>query len=143
MNEILLDKVKEDIWKWFYCIPKCSLEQVILVDYYFKNLIVVESHEEATSIYKSHKKAKKDVDSMSVEELIAWEQEEAQSPSYLSSPHVTQRTSIHGKGKVLLDYFEVVGSDLCSKDGLISTTGDGDPTVSKNSYCGSSSSNLH
>ncbi|GKC90444.1 hypothetical protein Tco_1151093 [Tanacetum coccineum] len=32
--------------------------------------------------------AKKDVSTMSLEELIAWEQEETQSPSYLRSPHV-------------------------------------------------------
>nr|GEV81878.1 hypothetical protein [Tanacetum cinerariifolium] len=48
---------------------------------------------------------------MSLEELIAWEQEEAQSPSYLRLPHVWQRTSnINGKGKVLLDDFEAVGN---------------------------------
>ncbi|GKB16378.1 hypothetical protein Tco_0850301 [Tanacetum coccineum] len=62
-----------------------------------------------------------------------------------------ERLVIHGKGKVILDDFEAMGNDLCSKDGLISTTSDGDPavggssllSVSKNSYCGSSSSNLH
>nr|GEX98641.1 ribonuclease H-like domain-containing protein [Tanacetum cinerariifolium] len=80
-------------------------------------------------------KRKKDVDSMSLEELIAWEQEEAQSPSYLRLPHVRQRTLvIHGKGKVLLDDFKAVGNDLCSKDGLILTTGDGEPVVRGSSF---------
>ncbi|GJX92735.1 hypothetical protein Tco_0347321 [Tanacetum coccineum] len=182
MNDLLLDKTKDDIWKWFYCKPKRSLEkgltlvennkdmekmfklanlqgtldvcvchipQVILVDYYFKNLYVVfESDEEFTSIYRSHEKARKDVSTMSLEELIAWEQEESHSPSYLRSPHVWQRTSdINGKGKVLLDDFEAManGKDKVSfdalkdvgkckdklllddsKDGLISTKGDGE-----------------
>nr|GEY02145.1 hypothetical protein [Tanacetum cinerariifolium]GEY12936.1 hypothetical protein [Tanacetum cinerariifolium] len=27
MNDHLLDKTKDDIWKWFYCKPKCSLEK--------------------------------------------------------------------------------------------------------------------
>ncbi|GKA10826.1 transposase, MuDR, MULE transposase domain protein [Tanacetum coccineum] len=145
MNDLLLNKTKDDIWKLFYCKPKCSLEkgltlvkndrdmekmfelanlqgtldvyvchipQVILVDYYFKNLCVVfESDEEVTSIYRSHEKARKDANTMSLEELIAWEQEEAHSPSYLRSPHVWQRTpDINGKGKVLLDDFKDVGS---------------------------------
>ncbi|GKE22611.1 transposase, MuDR, MULE transposase domain protein, partial [Tanacetum coccineum] len=85
---------------------------VILVDYYLKNLCVVfESDEEVTSIYRTYEKAKKDANTMSLEELIAWEQEEAHSPSYQRSPHVWQRTSdINGKGKVLLDDFEALGN---------------------------------
>ncbi|GJR17099.1 transposase, MuDR, MULE transposase domain protein [Tanacetum coccineum] len=27
MNDLLLDKTKDDIWKWFYCKHKCSLEE--------------------------------------------------------------------------------------------------------------------
>nr|GEZ39153.1 transposase, MuDR, MULE transposase domain protein [Tanacetum cinerariifolium] len=90
----------------------CHIPYVILVDYYFKNLYVVfESDEEVTSIYRSHEKARKDANTMSLEELIAWEQEEAHSSSYLRSPHVWQRTSdINGKGKVLLDDFEAMGN---------------------------------
>ncbi|GJR77223.1 hypothetical protein Tco_0089588 [Tanacetum coccineum] len=194
-SDLLLDKTKDDIWKWFNCKPKCCLEkgltlvendmdmekifqlanlhrtldvyighipQVTLVDYYLKNLCVVESDEEVTSIYRSHEKAKKDVDTMSLEELIAWEQEEAKSPSYLRLPHVWQRTSdINSKGKVLLDDFEAVGNGKGrvilddfeavgngkgkvllndSKDGLVSTKGDGDGDLTVG---GSSSYNLH
>nr|GEY46999.1 hypothetical protein [Tanacetum cinerariifolium]GEZ65027.1 hypothetical protein [Tanacetum cinerariifolium] len=109
---------------------------------------------------RSHEKARKGAISMSLEELIAWEQEEDHSPSYLRSPHVWQRTSyINGKGKVLLDDFEAVGNGKDkvafdaledvdkfkdkmllddSKDGLISSKGDGKQTVGS-----SSSSNLH
>nr|GEV83690.1 phospholipase-like protein [Tanacetum cinerariifolium] len=129
MNDLLLDKTKDDIWKWFYCKHKCSLEegltlvendkdmdkmfqlanlhgtlylyigqipQVFLVGYYFKNLCCVESNEEVTSMYRIHEKTKKDVSTMSLEELIAWEQEETQSPSYLRSPHVWKKNfSVH------------------------------------------------
>nr|GEW86984.1 transposase, MuDR, MULE transposase domain protein [Tanacetum cinerariifolium] len=110
MNDLLLDKTKDEIWKWFYCKPKCKLEkgltlvendrdcekmfelanihgyldvyvghnpQVILLDLYFKPLeVVYESDEEVTSKYRSQEKAKKDLSTMSLEELIAWEQEE-------------------------------------------------------------------
>ncbi|GJR61602.1 hypothetical protein Tco_1503764 [Tanacetum coccineum] len=121
MNDLLLDKTKDDIWKWFYCKHKCSLEegltlvendrdmipQVFLVSYYFKNLCCVDSDEEVTSMYRSHKKVKKDVSTMLLGELITWEQEETQSPSYLRSPHVLKKTSTStSKGKVLLDDFE-------------------------------------
>nr|GFB63573.1 transposase, MuDR, MULE transposase domain protein [Tanacetum cinerariifolium] len=64
------------------------IPQVFIVYYCFKNLCVVDFDKEVTLIYRSHEKAKKDVGTMSLEELIAWEQEEAQSPSYLRSPHV-------------------------------------------------------
>nr|GEX27596.1 hypothetical protein [Tanacetum cinerariifolium] len=133
----------DDIWKWFYCKPKCKLEkgltlvendreckkilelvnfhgyldvyvghnpQVILLDWYFKNLeVICESDEEVTSKYRSHEKARKDSSTMSLEELIVWEQEETQSPSYIRSTHVWKKTSAFtSKGKVVLDDFEDV-----------------------------------
>nr|GEU48541.1 hypothetical protein [Tanacetum cinerariifolium] len=62
-------------------------------------------------MYRSHEKAKKGVSTMSLEELIAWKQEETQSPSYLRSPHVWEKTSAStSKGKVLLDDFEDVAN---------------------------------
>nr|GEV66084.1 transposase, MuDR, MULE transposase domain protein [Tanacetum cinerariifolium] len=108
MNKLLLDKTENDTWKWFYCKQKCSLEEV---DYYFKNLCCVDSDEEVTSMYRSHEKAKKDVSTMSFEELIAWEKKETQSPSYLRSPYVWKKTSASAsKGKVLLDDFDDVAN---------------------------------
>ncbi|GJY93320.1 hypothetical protein Tco_0509102 [Tanacetum coccineum] len=83
-----------------------KIPQVFLVNYYFKNLCCVDSDKEVTSMYRSHEKAKKDVGTISLEELIAWEQEETQSPSYLRSPHVVldDFTNVgHDKGKVVLD----------------------------------------
>ncbi|GKF74238.1 hypothetical protein Tco_0220570, partial [Tanacetum coccineum] len=77
MSDLLLEKIKEDIWKWFYCKHKRSLEEVYLVDYYLKNVTVDDSNKEVTSIYRSHENAKKNVDTMSFEELVAWEKEEA------------------------------------------------------------------
>ncbi|GKA30729.1 hypothetical protein Tco_0717034 [Tanacetum coccineum] len=31
MNDLLLDKTKEDIWKWFYCKPKCTLQEGLTI----------------------------------------------------------------------------------------------------------------
>ncbi|GJS27329.1 hypothetical protein Tco_0487949 [Tanacetum coccineum] len=107
MCDLLLEKVKEDIWHWFYCKPDCSLEegltivendrdvkkmyemanlhgllevyvshtpQLLVTNYYLKNLCVDESDAEVTSQLRSHQKIKKDGDSLSLEEMIAWEQ---------------------------------------------------------------------
>nr|GEU62891.1 phospholipase-like, aminotransferase-like mobile domain protein [Tanacetum cinerariifolium] len=121
--------------------PANPIPQVFLVDYYFKNLCCVDSDEEVTLMYRSHEKAKKDVSTMSLEELIVWEKKETQSPSYLRSPHVWKKTSsstskgkvllddsedvANGKGKVLFDDFEAVGNGKGkvvldeSNDGLV------------------------
>nr|GEV22572.1 hypothetical protein [Tanacetum cinerariifolium] len=72
MADLLLDKTKDEIWKWFYCKPK-----FILPDLYFKPLeVVCESDEEVISKYRSQEKARKDSSTMSLEELIAWEQKQ-------------------------------------------------------------------
>nr|GEX36286.1 cytochrome b561/ferric reductase transmembrane [Tanacetum cinerariifolium] len=112
----------------------CPIPQVCLVEYYFKNLdVVFESDEEVTSIYRGHEKVKKDASTMSFEEIVGWEKEELQSPSYLRSPHVWKINSMGiGKGKVLLDDFEIVGNGKHkvvlddAKDGVISTKSDDD-----------------
>ncbi|GJS03838.1 hypothetical protein Tco_0320346 [Tanacetum coccineum] len=112
----------------------CHIPQVCLVEYYLKNLdVVFESDEEVTSIYKGHEKANNDANTMSFEEIVAWEKEEFQSPSYLRSPHVWKSNSVGiGKGKVLLDDFKIMGNSKDkvvlddAKDGLISTKSDGD-----------------
>ncbi|GKB35533.1 hypothetical protein Tco_0880475 [Tanacetum coccineum] len=82
MCDLLLEKVKDDIWHWYYCKPGCSLEegltivendmdvkkmygmanlhgllevyvshipQLLVLDYYLKNLCVDESDDEAKS----------------------------------------------------------------------------------------------
>ncbi|GJS18389.1 phospholipase-like protein, partial [Tanacetum coccineum] len=104
------------------------IPQAPLAGYYFKNMYVF-SHIPQASLVGYYSK------NMCVVEFDEEEQEEAQSPSYLRSPHVRQRTSvIHGKSNVLLDNFEDVGNDLSLKDGLISTTSDGDPAVRGSSY---------
>nr|GEU38329.1 transposase, MuDR, MULE transposase domain protein [Tanacetum cinerariifolium] len=66
----------------------CHTSQVHLVDYYLKNVTVDDFDEEVTSIYRSHKNAKKNVDTMSFEELVAWEKKEVESPSVIRSPHI-------------------------------------------------------
>nr|GEX96962.1 hypothetical protein [Tanacetum cinerariifolium] len=110
----------------------CPIPQVCLAEYYFKNLdVVFESDEDVTSIYRGHEKAKKDANTMSFEEIVGWEKEELQSPSYLRSPHVWKSNSMGiGKGTVLLDDFKIVGNGKDkvvldnAKDGLISTKSD-------------------
>ncbi|GJZ59174.1 hypothetical protein Tco_0614990 [Tanacetum coccineum] len=141
--DLLLEKVKQDIWHWFYCKPDCSLEegltimendrdvkkmyemanlhgllevyvshsaQLLVTDYYLKNLCVNESYDEVTSQLRSHQKIKKDIDSYSLEEMIAWEQKESQSPCYLISPNPLKpkRLGIDLKEKSLLDDFESI-----------------------------------
>nr|GEX44430.1 reverse transcriptase zinc-binding domain-containing protein [Tanacetum cinerariifolium] len=69
--------------------------QVIILDLYFKPLeVVCESNEEVTSKYRSQEKSRKNSSTMSLEELIAWEQEETQSPSYLRPPHVLKKIQL-------------------------------------------------
>nr|GEW53354.1 hypothetical protein [Tanacetum cinerariifolium] len=82
---------------------------------------------------RGYEKAKNYANTMSFEEIVAWEKEELQSPSYLRSPHVWKCNSVGiGKSKVLLDDFEIVGNGKDkvvlddAKDGLISTKSDGD-----------------
>ncbi|GJX30339.1 hypothetical protein Tco_0238418 [Tanacetum coccineum] len=90
----------------------CHTPQVYLVDYYLKNMNVDDSGEEVTLIYRIHENAKKNVNTMSFKEPIAREKEEVESPSILRSPHVWKNLKDvgNGKGKVLLDDFEVVGN---------------------------------
>ncbi|GJS50609.1 hypothetical protein Tco_0623971 [Tanacetum coccineum] len=66
--ELRLPKVKS-----LSCSQMCDL----LLD---KNLCIDESDEEVNSKLRSHENTKKDVDSMSLKEMIAWEQKETQSP---------------------------------------------------------------
>ncbi|GJV38991.1 phospholipase-like protein [Tanacetum coccineum] len=142
MCNLLLDKTKHDIWKWFYCNPKCTVEngltlvendrdlkkiyemanlhglldvyvshisQTFLVDYYLKNLCFDDSGEEVSSILRTNEKIKKHIHSMTLEEMIAWEKEESQSPCYLRSPPLKPKNSFKEfKGKALLDDFEDV-----------------------------------
>ncbi|GKA24586.1 hypothetical protein Tco_0710619 [Tanacetum coccineum] len=91
--------------------------QLLVTDYYLKNMCVDESDDEVTSQLRSHQKIKKDIDSYSLEEMIAWEQKESQSPCYIISPNAlkAKRLGIDLKGKSLLDDFESVeGEELGS-----------------------------
>ncbi|GKD39100.1 hypothetical protein Tco_1259307 [Tanacetum coccineum] len=99
--------------------------QLLVTDYYLKNLCVDESDDEVTSQLKSYQKIKKDVDSYSLEEMIAWEQKESQSPCYLISPNPLKPKilGIDLKGKFLLNDFESVkGEGLGSSSSNIKIT---------------------
>nr|GEX35391.1 phospholipase-like protein [Tanacetum cinerariifolium] len=142
MCNLLLDKTKHDIWKWFYCNSKCTVEngltlvendkdlkkmyemanlhgildvyvshipQTFLVDYYLKNLCFDDFDEEVSSILRINEKIKKHIHSMTLEEMIAWEKEEHQSPCYLRSPPLEPKNSFKEfKRKALLDDFDDV-----------------------------------
>nr|GEX44929.1 transposase, MuDR, MULE transposase domain protein [Tanacetum cinerariifolium] len=85
------------------------IPQTFLVDYYLKNLCVDDSGDEVSSILRTNKKIKKQIHSMTLEEMLAWEKEESQSPYYLRSPPLKPKNSFKEfKGKALLDDFEDV-----------------------------------
>ncbi|GKD78520.1 hypothetical protein Tco_1341141, partial [Tanacetum coccineum] len=94
----------------------CHTPQVYLVDYYLKNMIVDDSDEEVTSIYRSHEKAKKNVNTMSFEELDVGN---GKGKVLLYDFKAVD----NGKGKVLLDDFKDVGKDKGKGDGY-PTVGD-------------------
>nr|GEW43489.1 hypothetical protein [Tanacetum cinerariifolium] len=140
MNDRLLDKTKEDIWKWFYCKPRCTLEEGLTIvenERDIEKMFEVANLQGALDLYVCHIPQVCLVEyyfkNLDFEEIIAWEKEELQSPSYLRLPHVWKSNSVGiGKGKVLLDNFEIVGNGKDkvvlddAKDGLISTKSDGD-----------------
>ena len=62
-----------------------------LAPYYHHNLSLDSSDSEVTSKRKHHEKLKKDAGNMSYDELVAWAEEEAQSPYLRSPPPVKDR----------------------------------------------------
>ena len=76
-------------------------EPQLLAEYYYHNLCLEGSDEEVTSARKDHETKMKHAGNMSVEELIAWAEEEAKSP-FLRSPTKLSRPARNGfKGKAL------------------------------------------
>nr|GFA93559.1 hypothetical protein [Tanacetum cinerariifolium] len=141
MNDRLLDKTKEDIWKWFYCKPRCTLEEGLTIvknERDIEKMFEVANLQGAFDLYVCHipqvclvEYYFKNLDV--VFESDEEEKEELQSPSYLRLPYVWKSNSVGiGKGNVLLDDFEIVGNGKDKvvlddvKDGLISTKSDGD-----------------
>ncbi|GKB46806.1 hypothetical protein Tco_0897559, partial [Tanacetum coccineum] len=128
MNDLLLDKTKEEIWKLFYCKPKCTLEKglnIVESDRDIEKIFelanlqgALDSDDEVTSIYKGNEKGKVLLDDFESVEF--------------------------GKGKVLLDDSDAVGNGKDKVDGddakdeLISTKGD-----CEHNEGSSSSSNFH
>ncbi|GJR59156.1 hypothetical protein Tco_1501318 [Tanacetum coccineum] len=113
---ILLAKLKSNIYALFFCIPEISLD----MDYYFKNLEIDGSDKEVTSERKVHEKQKKDANTMSVEELIDWAEEEAKSP-YLRSPplnHRPLRKDLKGKVMRAADIGETMDNEDVVKKGI-------------------------
>nr|GEV34732.1 transposase, MuDR, MULE transposase domain protein [Tanacetum cinerariifolium] len=85
------------------------IPQTFQVDYYLQNLCVDDSDDEVSSILRTNKKIKNQIHSMRLEEMLAWEKEESQSPCYLRSPPLKPKNSFKEfKGKALLDDFEDV-----------------------------------
>ncbi|PWA78962.1 hypothetical protein CTI12_AA211880 [Artemisia annua] len=131
--DILLAKIRQNIWAVFICILLLDIEsgglKIIeryadvhalydlakrhktvevyiahspqkLAPYYHNNLSLDGSDSEVTSKRKQHDKLKKDAGNMTVDELVSWAEEEAQSP-YLRSPPLKERPLINDyEGKV-------------------------------------------
>ncbi|PWA49771.1 hypothetical protein CTI12_AA478540 [Artemisia annua] len=79
--EVVYDMAKKHDYLHLYV----AHEPQLLAEYYDHNLRLEGSDEEVTSARKEHEIKKKHAGNMSVEELIAWAEEEAKSP-YLRSP---------------------------------------------------------
>ena len=81
----------------------CALPQALLVSHYHNNLPFDDSDDEVTSKVRVHEKRKEDVDKMSFEELIAWEQEEQNSPAIFRTPYVkpfVEGSLFRGRGEL-------------------------------------------
>ncbi|GKC27143.1 hypothetical protein Tco_1034437 [Tanacetum coccineum] len=72
-----------------------------LAAYYFKNLSFVDYHEDIKYKLKSHEKLKMDAASMTIDELVSWEKEEARSPYLRTPPLKPRRKSIVIQGNNL------------------------------------------
>nr|GEW98501.1 phospholipase-like protein [Tanacetum cinerariifolium] len=109
----------------------CHIPQVFLVEYYVKSKWCDENDDEVTPILRTHEK--KDYFSMPFEELVVWQEEEANSSFYLRSPLIKPKNDLRQfKGKALFDDFKDVANDVVVDDF---------DDVAKNNVCGSSSSN--
>ncbi|GJZ68942.1 hypothetical protein Tco_0632492 [Tanacetum coccineum] len=100
---ILVAKVKDNIWALFICIPGLDIDS--------GGLKLIKSDADVHALYDlakkhvkvdiEHDKRKKQAGNMSVEELIAWAGEEAKFP-YLRSPPLKSKPFRNDiKGKVL------------------------------------------
>ncbi|GJU32067.1 transposase, MuDR, MULE transposase domain protein [Tanacetum coccineum] len=114
INDLLLDKTKEEIWKLFYCKPKCTLEKGLTIvesDRDIEKIFELANLQGALDVYVCHGKVLLD-DFESVE---------------------------FRKGKVLLDDFEAMGNGKDKVDGddakdeLISTKRDAPSRLSNSS----------
>ncbi|GJX36271.1 hypothetical protein Tco_0247828 [Tanacetum coccineum] len=124
MIDLLLDKTKDDIWKWFYCKPKCKLEKGLTLvenDRDHKKMFELANFHGYLDVYVGH-----NPQVILLDYLLHGIKKKSQSPSYLRSPHVWKQTSAstskgkvvlddikdvaNGKGKVVLDDFADVGN---------------------------------
>ncbi|GKC91978.1 hypothetical protein Tco_1157420 [Tanacetum coccineum] len=101
--DMLVAKVKDNIWALFICIPGLDIDS--------NGLKLIESDADVHALYDlaenyvtvdlEHDKRKKHAGNMFVEELVAWAEEEAKSP-YLRSPPLKSRPFRNDmKGRVL------------------------------------------
>ncbi|GKA68467.1 EEIG1/EHBP1 N-terminal domain-containing protein [Tanacetum coccineum] len=131
MNDLLLDKTKDEIWKLFYCKPKCTLEKGLTIvenDRDIEKMFDLAKFQRALDVYVCHVPQPILVDYYFKNLCVVFE----------SDDEVTSIYKGYEKGKVLLDDFELVGfgkgkgngKDKVdgddAKDELISTKGDGE-----------------
>nr|GEU35428.1 hypothetical protein [Tanacetum cinerariifolium] len=98
MTDLLLDKTKDNISKWFYCKPK-----------YVE--VICESDEEVASKYKSHEKVKKDLSYVVRRAYCMGARRNLISILPKITSCLEKKTSAStSKGKVVLDDFEDVAN---------------------------------
>ncbi|GJZ47238.1 hypothetical protein Tco_0601070, partial [Tanacetum coccineum] len=100
--DMLVAKVKDNIWALFICIPGLDIDS--------NGLKLIESAdvhalydlaENYVTVDLEHDKRKKHAGNMFVEELVAWAEEEAKSPYLRSPPLKSRRFRNDMKGRVL------------------------------------------
>nr|GEX30388.1 hypothetical protein [Tanacetum cinerariifolium] len=103
ISDILLEKIEEDIWKWFYCKHKRSLEEGLTLvenDKDIKKMFKVASYHGTIDLYICHTPQVYLVDYY-LKTVIVDDYDEEKNLKDVGN----------GKGKVLLDDFEAMGKD--------------------------------
>ncbi|GKB68681.1 phospholipase-like protein [Tanacetum coccineum] len=147
MNDLLLDKTKEEIWKLFYCKPKYTLEKGLTIvenDRDIEKMFELGNLQGALDVYVCHVPEPILVDYYFKNVCVIFESDDEVTSIYKGNEKgkvlLDDFESVgFGKGNVLLDDFEAVGNAKDKVDGddamdeLISTKGDAPSRLSINS----------
>nr|GEV41848.1 hypothetical protein [Tanacetum cinerariifolium] len=100
MNDLLLDETKEDTWKWFYCKPKCTLEEDLTIlknDRDIEKMFEVANLQRALDLYvctiPQVMKRHNDANTMSFKEIVGWKKEELHFSKTQEMDNVEEKTT--------------------------------------------------